>query len=116
MTIVVTGATGNVGRPLISRLIAPARRCGRSPTPRTPPNFLAMSRYSPRPPTRSEAPRRCSSIPAHWPTASPTSSRGARLRVSPNWLRCRRYVDDDLVLQPSRFRGDRNKEVEQLGS
>lgn len=115
MTIVVTGATGNVGRPLIARLVAagaPVRAVTRSPnTARLPADVEVVT-----------------SVADALPGASAVflNSRPLGDRLADVVARCRFAgitklvalsainADDDDALQPSRFRGDRNREVEHL--
>jgi uncharacterized protein YbjT (DUF2867 family) len=114
MAIVITGATGNVGRPLVAAL----HRAGAE--------VRAVTR---RPDTAGFAPE------VEVVTSVPTALRGASavflnsralgsdLTMAVEAARregVRRIValsainaDDDFSRQPSRFRGDRNKEVEQ---
>ncbi|OBK43249.1 nucleoside-diphosphate sugar epimerase [Mycobacterium gordonae] len=115
MTIVVTGATGNVGRPLIARLVAvgaPVRAVTRSPdTARLPADVEVIT-----------------SVADALPGASAVflNSRALGDRLADVVARCGSAgitklvalsainADDDDALQPSRFRGDRNREVEHL--
>ena len=113
-TILVTGATGNVGRPLVTQLAAPASRSAPSPDTQTP--RLSRRRRGGGPAAESPA-RRLGGVP---------QLPRARRRTRPLVQRARREgvtrlvalsainADDDFSRQPSRFRGDRNKEVEQL--
>jgi uncharacterized protein YbjT (DUF2867 family) len=115
MTIVVTGATGNVGRPLVTALVAAGARVRaitRSPNSA---EFRApLEAFG----TATEA----------LPGASAVflNSRALGEGLPEVVAECRRAgvtklvalsainADDDFTRQPSRFRGDRNKEVEQL--
>lgn len=115
MTIVVTGATGNVGRPLVARLVAagaPVRAVTRSPdTARLPADVEVIT-----------------SVADALPGASAVflNSRALGDRLADVVARCGSAgitklvalsainADDDDALQPSRFRGDRNREVEHL--
>ena len=119
MTIVITGATGNVGRPLVAELAAAGARV-RAVT-RTP-KAAGFSRRGrggrlggrraigsvggipqfPRARPRNRRPR-----PTWWPNACDA---GVTKLVALSAIN----ADDDFSRQPSRFRGDRNKEVEQL--
>ena len=115
MTIVVTGATGNVGRPLVAELVAAGARV-RAVT-RTP----DTARF----PSRVEV---VGSAADALPGASAVflNSRALGEDLPAVVAQCRRAgvtklvalsainADDDFARQPSRFRGDRNKEVEQL--
>lgn len=115
MTIVVTGATGNVGRPLVAELVAAGARV-RAIT-RTPDaaGFPAEVEVA-------------GSAAEALPGASAVflNSRALGGQLAETVARCGRAgvtklvalsainADDDFSRQPSRFRGDRNKEVEQL--
>ncbi len=115
MTIVVTGATGNVGRPLVAELVAAGARVRAiTRTPRT----AGL-------PSRAEA---IGTVADALPGASAVflNSRALGENLAAVVAECRRAgvtklvalsainADDDFSRQPSRFRGDRNKEVEQL--
>ena len=115
MTIVITGATGNVGRPLVAELATAGARVRAVTRHRRPPGFPAGVEPSARRPKHYPARRRCSSIPARWARTlrrrgSPVRPRGVTKLVALSAIN----ADDDFSRQPSRFRGDRNKEVEQL--
>lgn len=114
MTIVVTGATGNVGRPLVSELVSAGcrvRAVTRSPKTATFPDGVEV----------------VSSASDALPGASAVflNSRALRDELADIVSQARRSgikklvalsainADDDFSRQPSRFRGDRNKEVEQ---
>jgi uncharacterized protein YbjT (DUF2867 family) len=115
VTIVVTGATGNVGRPLVSELAAagaPVRAVTRTPeAARFPDGVEAV--YS-----------AVDALPGA--TAVFLNSRALGGDLADVVALARRSgvtklvalsainADDDFSRQPSRFRGDRNKEVEQL--
>jgi uncharacterized protein YbjT (DUF2867 family) len=115
MTIVVTGATGNVGRPLVAELLAAGAQV-RAVT-RTPDNAGL--------PSGVEA---VGSAVDALPGASAVflNSRALGDDLPRVVAQCGRAgvtklvalsainADDDFSRQPSRFRGDRNKEVEQL--
>lgn len=90
MTIVVTGATGNIGRPLIARLVAAVAEAL--------PGACAVFLNS-----RALGDRMEDVI--GWCGSAGITKLVALVAIN---------VDDDDTLQPSRFRGDRNKEVEQL--
>jgi uncharacterized protein YbjT (DUF2867 family) len=115
MTIVVTGATGNVGRPLVEELVNAGA------------NVRAVSR---RPdasglPTGAEVVGSASAALAG-ASAVFLNSRALGDEMAAVVDQARREgvtrlvalsainADDDFSRQPSRFRGDRNKEVEQL--
>jgi uncharacterized protein YbjT (DUF2867 family) len=115
MTIVVTGATGNVGRPLVTELLAAGaqvRAVTRQPAPAGfPPNVEVFG-----------------SATDALPGASAVflNSRALGGQLADVVAQCRRAgvtklvalsainADDDVTRQPSRFRGDRNREVERL--
>jgi uncharacterized protein YbjT (DUF2867 family) len=115
MTIVVTGATGNVGRPLVSELAAAGARVRavtRAPeTAGFPDGVEAVS-------SPADA--------LHGASAVFLNSRALGDELADVVALARRSgvtklvalsainADDDFSRQPSRFRGDRNKEVEQL--
>lgn len=115
MTIVVTGATGNVGRPLISELAAAGARVRavtRTPEAAGFPDGVEAV-YS-----------AVDALPGA--TAVFLNSRALGGELADVVALARRSgvtklvalsainADDDFSRQPSRFRGDRNKEVEQL--
>ena len=115
MTIVVTGATGNVGRPLISALVdagAKVRAVSRQPQSAGLPGDVEVVESA------SEAIAGASAVflnsralggelPA---VVEQARQEGVTRLVALSAIN----ADDDFALQPSRFRGDRNKEVEQL--
>lgn len=114
-TILVTGATGNVGRPLVTQLAAAGadvRAVTRRPDTAHFPAGVTVVR------TAAEG------LPGA--DAVFLNSRALGDELEPVVRRARREgvtrlvalsainADDDFSRQPSRFRGDRNKEVEQL--
>jgi uncharacterized protein YbjT (DUF2867 family) len=115
MTIVVTGATGNVGRPLVAELVAAGAR------------VRAITRA---PKTAGFAPRvevvDSAADALGGASAVFLNSRALGQDLPRLVAQCVRAgvtklvalsainADDDFSRQPSRFRGDRNKEVEQL--
>lgn len=115
MKILVTGATGNVGRPLVAQLVgagAQVRAVTRRPdTAGFPPEVEVV-------PSAAAAMRGASAVFLN------SRALGAELAEVVAVARDEdigRLValsainaDDDFSRQPSRFRGDRNKEVEQL--
>ncbi len=115
MTIVVTGATGNVGRPLVAELAAAGARV----------RALTRTPQSARFPDGVEA---FGSVEEALPGAEAVflNSRALGDRLASVIDECRRAgvtklvalsainADDDFSRQPSRFRGDRNLEVERL--
>ena len=115
MTIVVTGATGNVGRPLVAELVAAGAR------------VRAVSRT----PEDAGFPAEVEVVGSAADALAGASavflnSRALGGQLADVVARCGRSgvtklvalsainADDDFSRQPSRFRGDRNKEVEQL--
>ncbi|OBH09511.1 NAD(P)H-binding protein [Mycobacterium sp. E1747] len=115
MTIVITGATGNVGRPLVTALVAagaPVRAVTRAPDSAGLPAGAEL----------------VGSAADALPGASAVflNSRALGADLEKVVTRCVRAgvtklvalsainADDDFARQPSRFRGDRNKEIEQL--
>lgn len=115
MTILVTGATGNVGRPLVEELLTAGAQ------------VRALSRH----PDSSGLPADVevvNSVAAAIPGTSAVflNSRALGGELAAVVDQASRYgvsrlvalsatnADDDFSRQPSRFRGDRNREVEQL--
>src|SRR5271163_5067987 len=115
MTIVVTGATGNVGHPLVSRLAAAGARV-RAVT-RTPETAGFPDGVE----TVSSA---ADALAGAWAVFLNSRALGGDLAdvvalarrsgVTKLVALSAINADDDFSRQPSRFRGDRNKEVEQL--
>jgi uncharacterized protein YbjT (DUF2867 family) len=113
--ILVTGATGNVGRPLITQLAAAGvevRAVTRQPeTARFPAGVKAVA-------TAAEGLRGASAVflnsRALGDELEPLIRRARREGVTRLVALSAINADDDFSRQPSRFRGDRNKEVEQL--
>jgi uncharacterized protein YbjT (DUF2867 family) len=115
MTIVVTGATGNVGRPLVAELAAAGARV----------RAVSRQKDAARFPTGVEV---VGSVAEAIPGASAVflNSRALAGQLDQVVAQCARTkatklvalsainADDDFSRQPSRCRGDRNKEVEQL--
>ncbi len=115
MTIVVTGATGNVGRPLVTELLAAGahvRAVTRQPAPAGFPSEVEVFG---------------SAIDAlSGASAVFLNSRALGGQLEGVVAQCGRAgvtklvalsainADDDVTRQPSRFRGDRNREVERL--
>lgn len=115
MTIVVTGATGNVGRPLVTELLAAGARVRavtRQPAPAGfPPGVEVFG-------SATDALSGASAVFLN--------SRALGGQLEDVVAQCRREgvaklvalsainADDDDARQPSRFRGDRNREVERL--
>jgi len=115
MAIVVTGATGNVGRPLVAELVAAGaevRAVSRDPKSAGLPAEVKVFDTA------------AAAIPGA--TALFLNSRALQGEMASVVAQARQQggirlvalsainADDDFSRQPSRFRGDRNKEVEQL--
>lgn len=115
MTIVVTGATGNVGRPLVNELLAAGahvRAVTRQPAPAGfPPEVELFGSAT-------------DALPGAAAVFLNSRALGGQLEdvvAQCAWDRVTKLValsainaDDDVTRQPSRFRGDRNREVERL--
>jgi uncharacterized protein YbjT (DUF2867 family) len=115
MTIVVTGATGNVGRPLVSELAAAGARVRavtRSPeTAGFPAGVEAVGSAFDALPGGSAVFLNSRAL-GH--DLADVVAAAARSGVTKLVALSAINADDDFARQPSRFRGDRNKEVEQL--
>ena len=115
MTIVVTGATGNVGRPLVCELAAAGvhvRAVTRTPeTAGFPDGVEAVSSAVDALPEASAVFLNSRALGADLADVVALAGRcGVTKLVALSAIN----ADDDFSRQPSRFRGDRNKEVEQL--
>ncbi len=115
MTIVVTGATGNVGRPLVSELVrAGCRVRAVTRNPRTaalPPGVELASSATAALPGASAVFLNSRALGDELAATVHHAARsGVRKLVALSAIN----ADDDYSRQPSRFRGDRNKEAEQL--
>jgi uncharacterized protein YbjT (DUF2867 family) len=115
MTIVVTGATGNVGRPLVTQLVdagAKVRAVSRRPQSAGLPADVEVVESA------SEAVAGASAVflnsRALGDGLAAVVDQARREGVSRLVALSAINADDDFSRQPSRFRGDRNKEVEQL--
>lgn len=115
MTIVVTGATGNVGRPLVNLLAdagAKVRAVSRQPQSAGLPADVEVVESA------SEAIAGASAVflnsRALGGELVAVVDQARREGVSRLVALSAINADDDFSRQPSRFRGDRNKEVEQL--
>ncbi len=115
MTIVVTGATGNVGRPLVTALVdagAKVRAVSRRPESAGLPADVEVVESA------SEAVAGASAVflnsRALGDELAAVVDQARREGVSRLVALSAINADDDFSRQPSRFRGDRNKEVEQL--
>ncbi|HWF70155.1 MAG TPA: NAD(P)H-binding protein [Mycobacterium sp.] len=115
MTIVVTGATGNVGRPLVAQLVnagAKVRAVSRHPQSAGIPADVEVVESA------AEAVAGASSVflnsRALGDELAAVVDQACRQGVSRLVGLSAINADDDFSRQPSRFRGDRNKEVEQL--
>jgi len=115
MSIVVTGATGNVGRPLVGELAAAGARVRavtRTPeTAQFPPNVELVG-------SAADALRGASAVflnsRALGPELADTVAQCLDAGVTKLVALSAINADDDFARQPSRYRGDRNKEVDQL--
>jgi uncharacterized protein YbjT (DUF2867 family) len=115
MTIVVTGATGNVGRPLVTALVdagAKVRAVSRRPQSAGLPADVEVVESA------SEAVAGASAVflnsRALGSELAAVVDQARREGVGRLVALSAINADDDFSRQPSRFRGDRNKEVEQL--
>jgi uncharacterized protein YbjT (DUF2867 family) len=115
MTIVVTGATGNVGRPLVKNLVdagAKVRAVSRQPQSAGLPAEVEVVESA------SEAIAGASAVflnsRALGSELAAVVDQARREGVARLVALSAINADDDFSRQPSRFRGDRNKEVEQL--
>lgn len=114
MTIVVTGATGNVGRPLVAELAAAGchvRAVTRNPDADFPDGVEVVE-------SPIDALKRASAVflnsRALGEQLADVVALAARSGVAKLVALSALNADDDFSRQPSRFRGDRNKEVEQF--
>jgi uncharacterized protein YbjT (DUF2867 family) len=115
MTIVVTGATGNVGRPLVAELVAAGaavRAVTRTPkTAGFPSRVEVVGAAADALPGASAVFLNSRALGEDMPNVVAQCLRaGVTKLVALSAIN----ADDDFSRQPSRFRGDRNKEVEQL--
>ncbi|MBW0016585.1 MAG: NAD(P)H-binding protein [Mycobacterium sp.] len=115
MTIVVTGATGNVGRPLVTELAAAGARVRavtREPdTAGFPPGVEVVGSAADALPGASAVFLNSRALGTELASViAQASYAGVTKLVALSAIN----ADDDFSRQPSRFRGDRNKEVEQL--
>ena len=114
MTIVVTGATGNVGRPLVTDLVragAHVRAVSRHPDTAGFPSGVEVLAST------AEAVRGASAVFLNSRALGSELRAVVELACSAGVTRLVALsainVDEDFSRQPSRFRGDRNREVEQ---
>ncbi|ORV07002.1 NAD(P)H-binding protein [Mycobacterium celatum] len=114
MTIVVTGATGNVGRPLVNELAAAGcrvRAVTRNPDAAFPAGVEVVTSPVDALEGASAVFLNSRALGAQLADVVDSAVRGGVTKlVALSALN----ADDDFSRQPSRFRGDRNKEVEQL--
>lgn len=115
MTIVVTGATGNVGRPLVAELAAAGARVRavtRSPdTAGFPASVDAVGAAADALPGASAVFLNSRALGTDLPAVvAQCVAAGVAKLVALSAIN----ADDDFSRQPSRFRGDRNREVEQF--
>ena len=115
MTIVITGATGNVGRPLVAELAASGaevRAVTRTPkTARFPHGVEVVGSAADALPGASAVFLNSRALGKDLPDMV---ARSARAGVTKLVALSAINADDDFSRQPSRVRGDRNKEVEEL--
>lgn len=115
MTIVVTGATGNVGRPLVAALAAagaPVRAVTRAPqTAGLPAGVEPVGSAAEALPGASAVFLNSRALGDDLESVVAQCVRGG---VGKLVALSAINADDDFSRQPSRFRGDRNKEVEQV--
>jgi len=115
MAIVVTGATGNVGRPLVDELVragAAVRAVSRHPATAGLPGGVAVSES-----VLSALPGADALFLNSRALGSELAGVVARARaegVSKVVALSAINVDDDFSRQPSRYRGDRNRETEDV--
>jgi uncharacterized protein YbjT (DUF2867 family) len=115
MTIVVTGATGNVGRPLVSELAAAGVRVRAvSRTPETAGFPDGVETVSSAVDALTGASAVFLNSRALGDDLADVVALARRSGVTKLVALSAVNADDDFSRQPSRFRGDRNKEVEQL--
>ncbi|OBJ54143.1 NAD(P)H-binding protein [Mycobacterium sp. 1423905.2] len=115
MTLVVTGATGNVGFPLVAELAAAGaqvRAVTRRPhTTEFPDGVEVVDSMAKALPGASAVFLNSRALGAQLPkVVADCAAAGISKLVALSAIN----ADDDFSRQPSRFRGDRNKEVEQL--
>jgi len=115
MTIVITGASGNVGRPLVAELAAagaPVRAVTRTPkTTRFPRGVEVVGSVADALPGASAVFLNSRALAEDLPgVVTKCVDAGVTKLVALSAIN----ADDDFSRQPSRFRGDRNKEVESL--
>ncbi len=118
MTIVVTGATGNVGRPLVAQLAAAGARVRavtRSPhDAQLPAGVEAVNSAVDALPGASAVFLNSRALGPDLSGLADVVAAAKRSGVTKLVALSAINADDDFARQPSRFRGDRNKEVEQL--
>ena len=115
MTIVVTGATGNVGRPLVRQLAAAGARVRAiTRSPQTAGFPAGVEAVRPAIDALSGASAVFLNSRALGDGLADVVAAARRFGVTKLVALSAINADDDFSRQPSRFRGDRNKEVEQL--
>jgi len=115
MTIVVTGATGNVGRPLVAELAAAGTRVRAvTRTPKTAAFPSAVEVVGGAADALPGASAVFLNSRALGPDLPSVVARCVEVGVTKLVALSAINADDDFSRQPSRFRGDRNKEVEQF--
>jgi uncharacterized protein YbjT (DUF2867 family) len=118
MTIVVTGATGNVGRPLVSELVAAGARVRavtrRPDTAALPDGVEAVGSAADALPGASAVFLNSRALGPDLTDLADVVALAQRSGITKLVALSAINADDDFARQPSRVRGDRNKEVEQL--
>jgi uncharacterized protein YbjT (DUF2867 family) len=118
MTIVVTGATGNVGRPLVTELAtagARVRAVTRTPhTARFPDGVEVLGSAAEALPGATAVFLNSRALGPAIEALSSLLARAKDAGVTKLVALSAINADDDFARQPSRVRGDRNKEIEQL--
>jgi uncharacterized protein YbjT (DUF2867 family) len=115
MTIVVTGATGNVGRPLVTELLAAGahvRAVTRQPAPAGFPSEVEV--FGSAVDALSGASAVFLNSRALGGQLEGVVAQCGRVGVTKLVALSAINADDDVTRQPSRYRGDRNREVERL--
>jgi len=115
--VVVTGATGNVGRPLVTELAEAGievRAVTRNPDTADFPSGVTSfdSAFAALPGARAVFLNSRALGESMAPTVAAARAAGVTRLVALSAIN----ADDDFSRQPSRFRGDRNKEVDQLAA
>ncbi|TPG36926.1 NAD(P)H-binding protein [Mycolicibacterium hodleri] len=113
-TVVITGATGNVGKPLVAELVAAGievRAVSRRAAAGFPPGVTAFRSALDALPGADAVFLNSRALGGGLePTIAAAREAGVTRLVALSAIN----ADDDFARQPSRFRGDRNREVERL--